>query len=253
MGVWSPEITHTSEKSGYWGTQSREAGTTETIQSETTLGAWRLTLVYSRVVPAGVREDTMTNNLAIAKTIGGGQYGLGLTSELSAIETIVNAYATLIANKQNSGVTLSEYVWHELRASHPPADGGGEKVGPAIRRTPKSVVGANATSRTPDQISATITLQTASRKHWGRIYVPGLRLSAWDTTYGRLTTTVADDLATAMRGLVNDLNTAGYTVGVWSYKFQAFLPVYKVAVDDVVDIQRRRRAKQKSYQRVYTS
>jgi hypothetical protein len=45
----------------------------------------------------------------------------------------------------------------------------------------------------------------------------------------------------------------GYELGVWSYPKQAFMPVWQVQVDNIVDIQRRRRAKQRSYAKLITS
>jgi hypothetical protein len=250
---WSPVLTHTAEKTAYWAAESKEAGTNEVIQPSTTLGCWDVTLRYARTTPVGTREDDATIGLRIAKVIGGGLYGLGLNSELSTIEARLNTLQAMLATFMSSSFTLAEYIWHVRRASNPAAKGGGEKPGPAVRRTAKNVVGVNASDRQPDQVAATVTFKTCSRRHWGRVYIPGIAGSQVDKTYARFGSGLCDGFATAFQVLINGLSTDGYELGVWSYPKQAFMPVWQVQVDNIVDIQRRRRAKQRSYAKLITS
>jgi hypothetical protein len=168
-----------------------------------------------------------------------------------SVETALNSFLTSWASLSSNQYTCTAYVWHEHRANHPPSAKGYEVIGPAVRNTVKAVTGGVATSRMPDQVTPTLTFRTTSRKHWGRIYVPGLAFSTLDNTYGRLTNATADTLAAAGSSLHNSADAASVQLGVWTWGHQAFLPISQMACDNVVDIQRRRRAKRRSYVRIY--
>lgn len=246
-------LTHTPDQAAYWDGQSMFADTVRTTQPASTLGCHKVTMVWTRATPAGTREDLCTCSLAVAKIVGGGLYSPFLTSELASLETGLDTYASDAAGSQDNDYTLSEFVWHEHRASHPPTESGSEKLDTAVRRTAKTIVGSVANARQPDQVSMSITIRTTSRKHWGRIYLPGMAQGSNDGTWGRILNAAVDNRALAMRNLVNTWNSASAQLGVWSWKKGAFLPITEVKVDNVWDIQRRRRAKQASYFKAYTS
>lgn len=250
MALYDPQINYTAAKAGYWATQSIVAGTSLQVQPDNTLACWDLTQVFNRTTPTGTREDVATYGMRIAKVAGTDRV-IGLTSELPTIEGFANTLSTALAALMSTQWTLAEYVWHERRASHPAAEGGGEKPGPAIRRTAKSTVGTDAGGRLPDQIACTCTFKTPSRKHWGRVYLPGFAKSTVDGTYGRFNNGGCDIVAAAFNAFATSLDGAGYRLGVWSYQKQAFMDVDQVQVDNVVDVQRRRRAKQRSYVKTY--
>jgi hypothetical protein len=248
--IYDPQVNYTAAKSGYWATQSKVSGTSEQVQPENTLACWDVTHVFTRTTPAGTREDVATFGLRIAK-IAGTERVIGLTSELTTIEGFLNTFNGTLGTIRNAQTTLAEYAWHERRANHPVAEGGGEKVGPAIKRTTKSTVGGMATGRMPDQIAMSVTLKTASRRHWGRFYIPGIDYGNVDTTYGRFTAAACDIAAAATNPLAVALDGAGFRLGVWSYPKQAFMDVDQIQVDNIPDVQRRRRAKQRSYAKTY--
>jgi hypothetical protein len=155
---------------------------------------------------------------------------------------------------QSSAYTMSGYLWHIVhigRASTP--HGVGPAIGPFTRYSGKNLAGTTLNSRGADQIAVSLTMRTASRKHWGRIYVPGLIRTLPDTAYGRMTSGDVDLLAGYLRTLGNSLSSSGYDLGVYSPTGRAFLHINTVEVDNVIDIQRRRRPKQSSYKKLLTS
>jgi hypothetical protein len=247
------QITRTPDSAAYWATQSMFADTVVTEQPVATLGADRVSLRFGRLVPAGAREDDMFISLTLAKIVGGGLYSTLLPAELASAETALGVWVSNWSGVASSGVSCVEYIWHELRANHNTTPKGSEAVGPAVRRTTIAVAGANASSRQPDQLAVTETFRTASRKHWGRIYVPGLALPSYDTTYGRITNTRCDSLATATRTLEASWSALSFQLGIWTWKYKAFLPLSELRVDNVADIIRRRRAKQATYFKSFTS
>jgi hypothetical protein len=105
--------------------------------------------------------------------------------------------------------------------------------------------------RSPDQLACNLTIRTASRKHWGRIELPGIDIGKWDPASGRLLNSSIDLLSGAFDGLHNSLATAGYRLGVWSQLHPTFMTASQLEVDDVPDIQRRRRPKRRNYAKIY--
>lgn len=251
--AWGKNVNIDGSAAQYWGTQNLLADTVVTSQATATLRAWDVACLYGRSTPTGTREDTAQFGMRICKRAGAGLWGIGLASELPGIETRLDALITSLASHISTAYTMTQYVWHERAIDHPTNEDGSEKIGAAIRYTSKSIAGAQLTDRNADQVSATVTFKTASRKHWGRVYLPGIATGQMNKTYGRWTPAFADAVAGYFRTFINGLATDGYDLVVYSYKKKAIMQVVELQVDDIVDIQRRRRAKQRSYAKTYSS
>jgi hypothetical protein len=246
-------LTHTPATDGYWDGQSMFADTVRTQQGADTLGCNRVDVVWTRATPTGTTEDKMQFRMFIAKIVGGGLYSVFPLSELAALETPLDAFTTTLKNRMPNSVTLDSYAWFEHRASHGATSSGQEAVPPAVRRALKTGAGVGVSDRMPDQVASTISWRTTARKHWGRSYVPAMGLSTVDGGYGRLTNIAVNAIAGAAQTLVNALIPLNGQLGVFTWKYGAFLPVVEIKVDDVYDIQRRRRAKRVGYFKSYTA
>jgi hypothetical protein len=169
-------------------------------------------------------------------------------SQKTDAEVDINAFIGTLNGQQYSGFTHKEIVWHDVEA-------GDKYYGPRERTTLTSNVGVQATGRLPDQLAVNVTLRTSSRKHWGRMYFPGIAAARYDTTYGRVLNGTCDVLAQAVRDLGTALtaNTAHTELVVYSHVHQAVLSVDEIHCDNIADVIRRRRAKEPSYRKVYTS
>jgi hypothetical protein len=200
-----------------------------------------------------VAEDKATIRFRIAKVVGGGLYSALIAAEFPPIETAMDALWTAQSPNMDIGHTVAEYRWFENRASHGAYPDGSEIVGPPVRITSKSIAGSTSVKRLPDQDAMSVTFRTASRKHWGRVYVPGLTQNVIDGTFGLFTNGVVDSMASAWRTFLLSLVANSQTIGVWTYKKGAFLDISALEVDNVVDIQRRRRVNASSYKHIYTS
>jgi hypothetical protein len=268
---WSPSITYRTEEGPYWDRQAITVGTNMTDAGSSNLSCNRLQLEFTRTVPTGLRDDRMSINFHIGKTVGGGLYSKFLTgTECAVIEALFDTWFTAAGVYIVSPVTLVAYRWHVVDAdefdvyggadpvtSTGPASGRGgraDRLGPALRVTGRAASGTGGTSRNADQVSMTTTFRTASRKHWGRVYLPGPNATQISGGgFGRFANTMVDAEASAMRTLINGISSAGYELGVWSTTGRAFLTVAELRVDDVPDIIRRRRAKQVNYAKSYTA
>lgn len=109
--------------------------------------------------------------------------------------------------------------------------------------TAETLVGTDANQSLPNQDSVCVTLRTAkaTKAGRGRFYLPPF---GEDTvTGGVLNATARGQVATAAQKMVQSLNGAGYTVGVFHRATILQDAVVSVDVGNVVNTQRRRRDK----------
>lgn len=244
--MWEREITHTPGTAAYWEAQS--AFSDAVVQPAAgTLSASKCTLTWNRTTPAGTREDLATINLHMCIHVGAASYVRLTDTQKADAETPIKAFIDAWALNGVNQWTHQEIVWHDVTA-------GDTFYGPADRRTTYTKVGGNAGNRMPDQNAVTVTLRTASRKHWGRFYLGGLPTNGYDTVYGRPANAICDAYASATRTLALALNslTAHTELVVYSHAHQAVMTVDEIRCDNVPDIIRRRRAKQSSYAKSFT-
>jgi hypothetical protein len=121
--------------------------------------------------------------------------------------------------------------------------------------TNPGVIGGGTGSTLPYQSSETTTFRTASQRHWGRIYVPGLT-SAWMDTAGaqagRFFHSIVDDVATGASTHLSSFGSDNTAIDlwvqcVWSPASSYALGIYQYEADDVPDVQRSRRAATTGY------
>ena len=244
--MWERIITHANTTDGYWAGQSYFSDTLLYSSDPAIVKCSLVTAVFTRTTPAGTREDVLTCTAALAKIGGGGVYSSLSGADMANAETDLNSWWTSQKGYTSNQCTLAEWRWHEVSAAI-------DKHGPAVRVTSVGVAGTLAASRMPDQVSATVTARTASRKHWGRVYLPMIGWGSTDTAYGRLSNASCDAIAGYWRTLALALDGRSIALGVWSPVGKAFLTTDEIHVDNVYDVQRRRRAKQASYRKSYAS
>lgn len=244
-------ITFSPAEAGYWATQSHDSDAV--LHQATGLLGWsQARMEFSRSVPAGLVEDRAMCTLSFCKIVGGNEFAYVPTLELGTIEAQLRDYFWVnVKALVSTQVRLIAITWHHYNADLPRDESGrGLKPGPAVLSTSYSLPGTSASGRQVDQVASTITWRTTSRRHWGRIYVPGLTVAALDTTYGRFTNTVVDTLSAAAVALHDTLKTAGYQLVVASQLHPGVLTPTAIEVDDIPDIQRRRRAKRPNYRKI---
>jgi hypothetical protein len=246
-------VTYAEPEAAYWASQVYDADVGLASAGASLLGTSRVSISYTRATPSGLREDRAVFSLWVAKAAGANLFSMIPLSELAAMETALDTFVNAIGVAQSSSWTCVEYAWHQVNQNSPRTDDPGQrgqKMGPAVRVVTKALVPGGFAQPAPYQVSSTITLRTASRKHWGRIYVPGVAVGALQTNYGRWTNTMVDNLANALNALHNTWQDASYQLGVYSMLHPAFLTPKTIEADDIPDIVRRRRAKQMGYRKL---
>lgn len=142
------------------------------------------------------------------------------------------------------GFKLTDFNWYRVGSGITPPN-------PAERMAhlASPIVGTGSTALMPPQVASTITFRTASRRSWGRTYLP-LGGAALTSSAVMLDSTVVDLLAGAADTLVTDAASDDFALVVVSATKQAALNVEQVEVDDNVDIIRRRRWKSSTYRKI---
>lgn len=133
----------------------------------------------------------------------------------------------------------SEIVGEAIRFYAVPATPG--ILGDPIEIAPITGMHGNQAPSTelPPQVAATVTWQTGPRRHWGRIYIGGLVTSVLGT--GRISSTVVDTIGAAAKAFQQTLLTDGLRLVTFDRKNWVANEVAQVSMDDVFDVQRRRR------------
>jgi hypothetical protein len=230
---------------GYWQSQSLDAGVSP-IVAVPTLGFSKVQLVWDRTTPVGTREDVMVASLNYCQAAATACTPLNNTDKI-AMEGLLNTWWGTYKAFCSTQYTLREYRWYDYQPIS-------TRPGPVDRVTAVAVAGTSANTRFPDQLAVTQTFKTASRKHWGRWYLPFPDPSRVDTTYGRLTNAFCTSVQAAT---ILPLRAAGgsgiINPCVPSIRYHGVLLLKELQTDNIADIIRRRRAKVATFRASNTS
>lgn len=110
-----------------------------------------------------------------------------------------------------------------------------------IADTPVSLLGSGTSTPLPPQVAVTVTEKTFTPREWGRIYLPGFT-TATSNLSGRLSSTHVDQVADWAEAMWQDFPTPNVHVPVvFQRSTEEEHQVLSIQVDDLFDVQRRRR------------
>lgn len=218
----------------------------------------RAVVTFSRDTPTGTAEDKGSFKLDLINITSGALDSSWTSADLATVSTDLLAF--LDAIKPNTGLQVTydsvRYYAMGFNASDPGpghrSAGAGAFVptGPPLRIDSFTKTGTGGPVL-PYQVAATCTFRTAWPKHWGRIYLPNPAMfsGACIDTKGRLVAGYQTAITTAVSNLYEAL--AGHdflgvvpVTSVGKSAYHALLTIDEIVVDDVPDVQRRRRARQ---------
>lgn len=198
-------------------------------------------VVYSRAPTTIPAQDAAVNTWHLASVAG-------LDDTIRArVEGYFDTFFTAVKVHFSAYMTVSQYRWYQLNSSGKTTGAGAHRI------TPKAIVGTGTVpAPMPPQTSMTVTEKTPLRKRWGRFYLPIGAMSL--TSSGRFSAAQVDIVADAAEILYNavidDANAMGFCSAVsldGSFEY-----ISAIQVDDLVDIQRRRRWDTPSFRDVRT-
>lgn len=209
-------------------------------------------VLFDRTPGVGSAVERELFSLYILNITAGDVDNTWTTGDYTGIEGRLDAWWTAQKTFHTSALKLVGYKWYERALGVP-------QSGPAVRLTNRSVPGTAATDSLPAQVATSVTLETAHRKHWGRVYLPAHAEGGSDV-YGRVLSSVVDAMALNVNNLFANLATdQTYPVVVRNDPDQLpavkspleLLTITGIHVDDVPDIIRRRRYQDVLYRKHY--
>lgn len=202
----------------------------------------RLQVRYA-AIRTGLQPDVFENVLHFINTEAGVAGEILNDTKKGAVESAFVTFFTAVKTHACPYVALDSFRWYGVNFTDP-------LTGPPNRITDVTNVAGTYTGGFPAQVATSITMRTALRKHWGRIYFPGARVQGTD---GLTDNASVDGMAAAFRTFVNSCAAANVSPVVYSRAAQAAMSVSAIEVDNVPDVVRRRRPKSSTYQKIYTS
>ncbi len=204
-----------------------------------------LQVIYSRTRDNGMPEDVAIN---VFHMQSGDPWPLASPQNYEECEDAYDDFWTQLKDAfiAPGGVKISEYRWYREDDDTLP-------WGPPARVTARNLPGSGAVAMLPPQVSCVVTEFTNLQEtvngrfhnHWGRFYlpVPGRDSLKQD---GTLTVTAQDKILSEAVILYNRWIAAGlipvvHTTNVGPNNVPVRAVIEELRVDDVLDIQRRRR------------
>lgn len=186
-------------------------------------------LRYRRVRPSGQpAEDVAVNTLHFQASDG------GLTSgDVDIVDGAWIDFWTAINNGVSQDMHIDDRRYYNLPATTGPVGD------PAFTRTTDLHGNSSGDTMLPPQVACSITLKTAIRRRWGRIYVPGM-LSNFNFN-GRVAASALTEIGDAFDDFGTTMRDAGLGIVVWHRASWTPQDVTQFTIDDVWDVQRRRR------------
>lgn len=209
---------------------------------------YRAHWVFTRATPTGTVEDVAICTFDLLNFTDGAIDSTWTTADFTAAETPMLAFWTTLKTIYPDELTFKEIRWYRRQFAEPMTpDKRFADSGPAVRITPVNVAGTHVGKSLPYQVAVSITEKTADPKHWGRWYMPpptstGITL----TDYGRMSAADATGFANPAGTMLNALWDAQLplvvpTTQVNKTLVKGWMSVNAVQVDDILDVQRRRR------------
>lgn len=208
----------------------------------------RFIFQWARATPAGTTEDLAQFKLDLVNVTSDELDTTWTSGDYTAVAARYTTFRTAMQPLMSPSQT-----WNKLSAYRMAFSGTPDLTRPFAESGPPTYVLAYGGAGTqtgvlPYQVAQSATLRTPWSKHWGRVYLPTPGTAAIDSS-GRLTSTQRDALQAAVKNLLGGLHDDGFypvvPVGQLNKApFHALLSVAAVYVDDVPDVQRRRRGRQ---------
>jgi hypothetical protein len=191
-------------------------------------------------------DDVTVNTFDFVNITSGEPDDTWVAADFAAIETRLNVFYNSLLDKNSVAVDDVTYRWYRM-----PRPETGEGPPPVRVTTGPTNIGGGSQSL-PHQVACTVTKVTALRKHWGRIYVGPLSVSmlASLTHDGTFDHTKIDDLAADFEVLRAGAQADDFPMMVYDKSHKALHSVIGTRVDDIPDVQRRRRTEKSPYRKI---
>lgn len=249
LPLWARALIQvTAAAAAYWqshgGTQNFES----VYVAHPELQITKQTYTFKRLSAGAQYDDLAQFSLHHLNVTGGSVDNSWTEGDYLALRDIGLNYVNVLRSNLPDKVLVHSIIQHTFQAGDPP--------GPAVHEWPcdpalplLGLPGLTANAPMPPQIACAVTLETAVRRHWGRIYLPSIAVNKVDS-YGRFNHDFVDQCANGLFGHVAECQDADFPVVVYSAAAGSVMNVTGVRADDVADTIRRRRWKTTGYRKI---
>jgi hypothetical protein len=205
----------------------------------------RVVCLINRSTPTGTTEDRASVSLDLLNVTASAPDATWITADYTACETALSTFWSSHASLMHTSHQVVQYRWYRM-AFRPMTDTKPFALtGPPQRITTVSHVGSS-TAQTPYQLAISVTERTAVPRHWGRMYLPIVSGSATMDSFGRWASGIRASVAANAETLYETLAAGGFhpvvpVTQIEKTPARGLLGVTEIAVDDIPDVQRRRR------------
>lgn len=221
---------------------------TADVAAPTNLEWRRFVIRWTRDTPVGTVEDFAQFKIDLVNVTADELDVTWTSGDFASVRAAISTFETAILSQVVGSQRFADVKAYRMRfnpvldVARPFAE-----TGPPVYVSALANAGT-ATGAMAYQVAPTVTLRTGWARHWGRCYMPCPSNNQLDS-YGRLNSTYRSTVGTAFKTMLGTLHDAGFypvvPVGQLDKSpFHALLGVQAVVVDDVPDVQRRRRPKQ---------
>lgn len=221
---------------------------------------WR----FTRATPVGTEEDVAVFTTNIVNVTNGQNDPTWTAGDYTAVEANIMELWSSIRPFVSSSHTLTRVDWY-ARSFNPeipygqdvrtvPGPGAKQlnrfnRSGPPVHLTVINQAGTAAGVPEIYQAAMSVTFRTATRPHWGRVYLPGVTTDIVGGSFGRFNSGNVSATANAWAEFQDDLASGGFHLVVpvtqQDHLYAHGLNwITEIVVDDIPDVIRRRRPKQ---------
>jgi hypothetical protein len=220
-----------SDESVYTAAQVKPLGTNANPPG---IGVRRAMIVWEREPTPGPPEDSAVSHVDFVNMTAGAPDDTWVTADFTTLEGYLDTWWAAIKSHVSEICILHQIRWYRVGP-------GLSTPNPAVRITERDSPGTDISDPLPPQVAMTVTNRTAVRKEWGRMYIPSPGAQQLHTSNGRITTATVDNLATATDALYASSTAADFIPVVWGKARNKTFSIEATQVDDLFDVQRRRR------------
>lgn len=208
----------------------------------------RLQVKFSRTAPTGLTEDAGINTYDIVNMSDGNLDTSWTDADFVTCETHFDRFHVDLAAAMTNTHTVDQYRWYKMQFNPLTLSEPFVPSGAPVRVIEKNMVGSSPSFPLPFQVAMSVTEKTPLRKHWGRVYLPGMSGAQLASAHGRWDSAKLATMANSVQNLHEDLNDDQFIphVPVTQFNGQPVRSLYgidKIQIDDIPDVIRSRRAR----------
>jgi hypothetical protein len=206
------------------------------VASETDpgIGIRRVHVVWTRTSEtAGMTEDVALCTHDFMNMTGGEPDDTWTAGDFTTLEGFLTTFYGTLAAFWDDSADITQYRWYRIGPRVNPPN-------PPVKVQTVAINGAGSAAMLPPQVAISVTERTAVRRCWGRFYLPSISSATLETT-GRIKATSCTSIANAVDTCYKAAQAAGFQPVVYSKARAKAFSVESLQVDDLYDVQRRRR------------